>query len=110
MVGSVVAASVNTALNILLIPRWGLAGCAWATTAAYAASLGVWIVLGDERSYGRRLEVLVATLPAAVGAALIAAHASAGMSLTAAATTGAVLAVVRRRHVGAALTLLRSHA
>jgi hypothetical protein len=32
------------------------------------------------------------------------------MSLTAAATTGAVLAVVRRRHVGAALTLLRSHA
>lgn len=39
MTAGVVSAAVNVGLNFLLIPRYGLLGCAWATAAAYAVSL-----------------------------------------------------------------------
>lgn len=34
-----IAAGLNLALNLLLIPHWGMYGAAWATLAAYAAGL-----------------------------------------------------------------------
>ncbi len=37
LVAVVIGAVVNTALNLMLIPRWGIIGAAWATTWAYAA-------------------------------------------------------------------------
>ena len=38
-----VGALINVVLNILVIPRWGMMGAAWATCAAYAAMAGaVW--------------------------------------------------------------------
>jgi O-antigen/teichoic acid export membrane protein len=42
---SVVAAAANIALNVLLIPRYGILGAAWATLAAFllAAALSGWI-------------------------------------------------------------------
>ena len=35
------SAAANIALNFLLIPSWGLKGCAWATLAAYLASVSL---------------------------------------------------------------------
>jgi O-antigen/teichoic acid export membrane protein len=39
------AAAANVGLNLLLVPRWGMMGAAWATVAAYAvmAGLGAWV-------------------------------------------------------------------
>jgi O-antigen/teichoic acid export membrane protein len=42
---SLIAFSVNIALNFLMIPRWGMDGAAWATTVAYAVeALGAYIL------------------------------------------------------------------
>jgi O-antigen/teichoic acid export membrane protein len=40
------AAGLNVALNLLAIPRWGLAGAAWASAATYLLTLGLTIGLG----------------------------------------------------------------
>jgi O-antigen/teichoic acid export membrane protein len=40
------AAITNVLLNLLLIPRYGAAGAAWATLASFALGLGLSIVLG----------------------------------------------------------------
>ena len=40
-VSGVVAAGVNVGLNLLLIPRWGVMGAAWATSAAALAATAV---------------------------------------------------------------------
>ena len=41
MIGAIGAAVVNLSLNYVLIPSFGLEGCAWATTGAYATSVVV---------------------------------------------------------------------
>ena len=42
---SVLAAATNISLNFLLIPRFGMAGCAWATVLSYAVSLVAFAIL-----------------------------------------------------------------
>lgn len=37
--GALAGAGVNVLLNLALIPRWGLLGCAWATVGAYLVNL-----------------------------------------------------------------------
>lgn len=46
-----VAAVVNVVLNLLLIPRFGILGAAWATVAAYAAALIISVLTG-RRQFG----------------------------------------------------------
>jgi len=61
------AAATNIACNFLLIPRFGIAGAAWATVASYAvmAVLGVWL---SRRLYPLPLESgRLAALVAAAG-------------------------------------------
>jgi O-antigen/teichoic acid export membrane protein len=41
-----VPAIANLALNLLLIPRFGLMGAVWATTASYGLGLGASLALG----------------------------------------------------------------
>ncbi|MFL6299305.1 MAG: lipopolysaccharide biosynthesis protein [Terriglobales bacterium] len=67
-IGALVTASVNVALDIFLIPRFGEAGCAWATTAAYTAGLLVWLLMSAR--YCAPLRVLIGLFPicAAYGA------------------------------------------
>lgn len=45
MYAAIVSAVANVAFNILLIPRYGLEGCAWATAIAYLISCAVFAVL-----------------------------------------------------------------
>jgi len=110
MISAVVIGGTNTALNLLWIPRWGLAGCAWATAASYGASLVVWMVLIDDRPIEGRWPVLAATVPVAAAAVV---HAVTGRldaaCLTAVTATGLV-AVAQRAHIAAGIAALRSHA
>jgi O-antigen/teichoic acid export membrane protein len=68
-VAAVVAAAANTLANTVLIPRFGLVGCAWATTAAFGASLAVFVLLAPRAVSAPRSWTFYATLPMALGAA-----------------------------------------
>jgi len=46
----VVPAALNVALNFVLIPRWGIAGAAWATLLSYPALVGL-TLLAAQRLY-----------------------------------------------------------
>jgi O-antigen/teichoic acid export membrane protein len=69
-VTAIFAAITNLSLNIILIPSYGLMGCAWATVGAYGMGLLVMNFLITRRmpSVGRLS--LVATLPTLTGAAV----------------------------------------
>lgn len=78
--GALAGAGTNVLLNFVLIPRWGLLGCAWATVGAYLSNLLVaayllWRVSG--LSGGRALE---AVLPALFGAAFAGLTNNSGMA------------------------------
>lgn len=62
-IAAVVAALTNSVLNVVLIPRFGLVGCAWATTAAFGSSLVVFLVLSPRLVSAPRSWTLAATLP-----------------------------------------------
>ena len=64
-----VAAIVNFIANWLLIPRYGLKGCAWATVIAYGASTLVVVTLVDRKFALKHKWTIPAILPALVGSA-----------------------------------------
>lgn len=45
LVAGIFAAVTNVSLNIILIPRWGAAGCAWSTAATYLISTAIHAIL-----------------------------------------------------------------
>jgi O-antigen/teichoic acid export membrane protein len=107
-VGALVAALVNVGLNLALIPRWGLAGCAWATTACYGAALLVWAFLAM-----RLLSISIgwtipATLPVLVGAIAVQSGSGDGAALLAALGCAAVLLAVHRGSAAFSLRALLS--
>lgn len=56
MVSALAGAVVATALNLLLVPRWGAVGAAWATVAAHAiAGLGLTLLYPPSRTVGLAL-------------------------------------------------------
>jgi len=70
------AAAANIACNFLLIPRWGIAGAAWATVVSYAVMAGLGIVI-SRRLYpvpfeGGHLAALVAAAGLAYALSLLA--------------------------------------
>lgn len=102
------AAVVNTVLNVVLIPRFGLIGCAWATTAAFATSLLVFLALAPRLVSTPRSWTFYGTLPMLVGAAVVPRAGEWG-ALAAALASGAVIAVLRRRDVFHTLHTLAAH-
>jgi O-antigen/teichoic acid export membrane protein len=103
---SVVAAIVNVGLNFLLIPRFGLLGCAWATTGAYggAALVAVWLVHSHTRL--SHTWVVQATLPAVVGAAYASWRADNVGATAAALLSSALLALIHRESIAAGFATL----
>jgi O-antigen/teichoic acid export membrane protein len=82
---AVAAAVVNVALNLLLIPRFGLTGCAWATASAHAAGLLVAAHLVHRLVPSSRGWTIPAVLPAVVAtgyAALAGGDALGAMAIT----------------------------
>src|SRR5467141_1556910 len=71
-----IAAAVNLALNVLLIPRYGVMGAAWATAIAFAV-YAVSIFLAAQRAYridfeeGRLVKLAVCTLGTFAAASLV---------------------------------------
>ena len=70
-INSLLAAAANVALDILLIPRYGLIGCAWATVIAYLVGMSVTTFLSDRAMNTRSWWNAVATLPAIVAAVIV---------------------------------------
>lgn len=60
---AVVSSAVNLAANYLLIPKYGLKGCAWATVLSYGASVIVVIIILRLRFGIRHRWTLPAVLP-----------------------------------------------
>ena len=58
----------NVGLNWILIPRFGLLGCAWATTVASAINLVIIFYMVHRSSLAKRTWTLQAVLPIGIGA------------------------------------------
>jgi O-antigen/teichoic acid export membrane protein len=67
---AIVSAATNTLLNFLLIPAFGISGCAWATTAAFGGSLLMFLSLAPREISAHRGWTLYAALPVLAGAVL----------------------------------------
>ncbi len=97
------AALVNVVLNFSLIPRFGLIGCAWATTVSFAVSLVICACLVSRLETVPILPTLLMTAPALVGALF--AHSSGDwMGLAAAVATAAAFAVLHRDFIRSAIS------
>jgi len=107
-VAALAAAVVNTVLNVVLIPRFGLMGCAWATTASFATSLLVFLALAPRLVSTARSWTFYGTLPMLVGAVVVPRAGEWG-ALAAALASGALIAVLRRRDVADTLHALAAH-
>ena len=93
---NVVMVLINLGLNVWWIPRWGLAGAAWATLAAQVVSALMWIILTRTRLGLSVVDrnSLVWLLNTALCAVLAALIASRSLHIVAALVTGAVLMAV----------------
>jgi O-antigen/teichoic acid export membrane protein len=103
------AAVVNVLANWLLIPRYGLKGCAWATVLAYAASVVVFVAFGKARfDLAHRW-----TIPAVLPVVAASAYASYTGDLIAAAVLAFVAAfvivLIWRNDVKSGLQTLRDY-
>ena len=99
------AALVNVALNAILVPRYGLMGCAWATTASFAAAVLTFRVLVPRLLGISTSWTLSASLPALV-AAVVASRSGHAAALGAGVGTATLVGVVHRHSLGAAARLL----
>ena len=106
---ALVSSVVNLAANYILIPRYGLKGCAWATVLAYGASVLVAIIIGRVRFSLRHRW----TIPAFVPVLAASAYASAtGDLLTAfifAIAAAVVIVLVWRGAVGRGMRMLKDY-
>jgi Na+-driven multidrug efflux pump len=71
MFAAIISAAVNIAGNAVLIPRFGLAGCAWATLIAFLAGACVYAVMLRRETATRTLPPFLAIVPAIGGALLL---------------------------------------
>ncbi len=99
------SAVVNVVLNALWIPRFGLAGCAWATAAAYGASTVVAVAL-SRNLVGARLRWYLAPAAPAVLAAAVAAGSGPVLGAAAGLAALAAMALARRSQVERGLVRL----
>jgi len=109
MFAATAGALANVGLNYLLIPRYGLMGCAWGTAAAYAVNVFVLISLVDSKFLPERTWTLQATIPAILGASVASwsGHHSLGLLVTVIMTLS--LAIIHRRSVTAALAMIATY-
>jgi O-antigen/teichoic acid export membrane protein len=106
--GACVGAVVNAGLDVLLIPAFGLLGCAWATAAAYgAAALAVAYAI-ERRVPVATHRTLETAVPMVVGAAFASWSGSNLGALVAAWLGCAAVAGLRSRSLADGLRALRS--
>ena len=108
MLAAMSSALVNVLLNILLIPRFGLVGCAWATTIAFAVHLAVVIVLVHVRLLSGRSWTALAVLPPVAGAICASAYAVSFRALGVTLLMSALLALMFRKSVSTGFRMLKN--
>jgi O-antigen/teichoic acid export membrane protein len=104
-INAIVAATLNVILNLVLIPRFGLLGCAWATVLAYIGAITTTMFLSNRAMGTRTLWAGAATLPALAAAALTAAGRGPLLAVTAAFLVAATIFILQRHEMreGAAI-------
>jgi O-antigen/teichoic acid export membrane protein len=109
MIGVTLGSSANLILNILLIPRFGLLGCAWATTASYGINAVVvfllvhrWILPGHTWTLQAMLPIVLGALYASLTGKNLGAL---GLSLIVA----ALIALIHRRSIAVGVKTLRDY-
>lgn len=93
---TLVAAAVNLALNLALVPQYGFVAAAWTTAASFAALAALYLVLERRTArppyrYGRL--ALIGAITAAGGCATLVAAEGLGLAFRAAVALGAILAL-----------------
>jgi len=103
--GGLISALINVVLNFLLIPTFGLIGCAWATTAAYGAAT----LTGACLTYAllpSRSWAIEATLPVLLGAAYASWRPDNAGALVVSISAAVFIALRRRSHIVAGVRAL----
>ena len=109
MVASIAAALTNLTLNFLLIPRFGLIGCAWATTAAFAVHVVIQIYWIQARLLSMRTWTIQALLPIVFGAAFASKYGSGLIAFLVTLMTTALLAVFHRTAIAKSFVTLNEY-
>lgn len=109
MVASIAAASTNLTLNVLLIPRFGLIGCAWATTLAYAVHVIIEVFWIHARLLSMHTWTLQALLPIVLGAAWAFRYGSGVMAFLVTLTAAALLSLFHRTDISKSLVTLNGY-
>lgn len=104
-----VSSVVNLAGNYLLIPRYGLQGCAWATVLAYGASLLVVIVIGRWRFSIRHRWTIPALAPVLTASIYASATGDLNMAFLLAFVVAFVIVLVWRRAVKDGLKIFKDY-
>ena len=107
MIGAIAAAITNIVLNFLLIPKYGLLGCAWATTAAFAVNTIAVIALVHWRLLRSSPWILQALLPVVIGAICASMYALNFSALGVTLLISGSLALLNRKYVAAGFRMLR---
>ncbi|MEK6281563.1 MAG: oligosaccharide flippase family protein [Acidobacteriota bacterium] len=108
MLGAIASALVNVVLNYLLIPTFGLMGCAWATTAAYGVNTLVVVVLVHKRLLSGRPWTIQAVSPIVVGSMLASFYSVNLMALAVTLLLSVALMLLHRKSVSAGFKMLKN--
>lgn len=108
-VASLLAAATNVLGNYLLIPRYGLKGCAWATVAAYSVSMVTMLLFCRLRFGYKTGWTLPATLPAIAAAGLASITGDVITALGVAVVAAIIVVLAWRRPAAEGVALLRSY-
>lgn len=108
MVASICAALANVFFNFLLIPIFGIKGCAWATVAAYFVGSLTYSVYLRKRYNIPVSWVFLAMFPAVAAAATFTQTESPKWPLLVCALSAILIIYLKRSSIGTALDLLKS--
>ncbi len=106
MAASISAAAANVLFNFLLIPTFGLMGCAWATAAAYFVGTVTYGLLLTTKYEIPSSWLLLAMVPAIGGAFCFTQTKNAGLALLVCALLTLLISYFQRRSIVAGLELL----
>jgi len=108
MVGAIASAVTNVLLNFLLISRFGLVGCAWATTVAFAVNTVTVVALVHWRLLPARSWLLQALVPVVVGSVCASVYAVSIGGLAVTLLLSGLLAMLYRKSVISGFRMLRN--
>ena len=107
MVGAILSAITNVVLNSILIPRFGLLGCAWATVMTFFVSTLAYALLLRRSGRIRLSWMVLAMVPALASAVTVSFTKSAILSLSVFAVAAIIVAIWKRRSLDVTLGFIR---